>query len=343
MCSRRCVGRMRVMLVFLLCNDDECGDRLLAAEKREDFSQEINLDLGIGRCACANEEGLKGFKKIKQEKKKESFSLLLSFMILSFSPQSSDRKIDMDPEPGRCRRTDGRKWRCSKNVVPNKKYYNKMPIDSLVTSDMENKIANPGGDDLDQSQQSTLGFKKACADSINIIEGEESSFENANPRKIGSRKHGMDKNNYLSFVSPRFGLSPKSVLHCGAGKVSLGLDNNKVIENVQLRCRRTDGKKWQCRRDAVPNQKYCQRHMHRGAKRLVLNPESSTYVPATTARKARSSSAIARILDNSINLNTIPASPQHITANNSTSSSSDATTITDENISFCVTHSHPKC
>lgn len=28
----------------------------------------------------------------------------------------------MDSEPGRCKRTDGRKWRCSKNVVPLQKY-----------------------------------------------------------------------------------------------------------------------------------------------------------------------------------------------------------------------------
>lgn len=28
----------------------------------------------------------------------------------------------MDPEPGRCRRTDGKKWRCGKNVVPDQKY-----------------------------------------------------------------------------------------------------------------------------------------------------------------------------------------------------------------------------
>ncbi|GER31264.1 growth-regulating factor 7 [Striga asiatica] len=28
----------------------------------------------------------------------------------------------MDLEPDRCRRTDGRKWRCSKNVVQNQKY-----------------------------------------------------------------------------------------------------------------------------------------------------------------------------------------------------------------------------
>ena len=27
-----------------------------------------------------------------------------------------------DPEPGRCRRTDGKKWRCSRDVAPNHKY-----------------------------------------------------------------------------------------------------------------------------------------------------------------------------------------------------------------------------
>jgi hypothetical protein len=28
----------------------------------------------------------------------------------------------MEPEPGRCRRTDGKKWRCSRDVVPGHKY-----------------------------------------------------------------------------------------------------------------------------------------------------------------------------------------------------------------------------
>lgn len=28
----------------------------------------------------------------------------------------------VDPEPGRCRRTDGKKWRCGKSVVPDQKY-----------------------------------------------------------------------------------------------------------------------------------------------------------------------------------------------------------------------------
>ncbi|ONK71656.1 uncharacterized protein A4U43_C04F10980 [Asparagus officinalis] len=33
------------------------------------------------------------------------------------------------------------------------------------------------------------------------------------------------------------------------------------------RCRRTDGKKWRCARDAAPDQKYCERHLHRGRPR----------------------------------------------------------------------------
>ncbi|XP_043718143.1 growth-regulating factor 3-like [Telopea speciosissima] len=33
------------------------------------------------------------------------------------------------------------------------------------------------------------------------------------------------------------------------------------------RCRRTDGKKWRCSRDAASDQKYCERHLHRGRPR----------------------------------------------------------------------------
>ncbi|KAL7141544.1 hypothetical protein ABFS83_08G060600 [Erythranthe nasuta] len=33
------------------------------------------------------------------------------------------------------------------------------------------------------------------------------------------------------------------------------------------RCRRTDGKKWRCSRDSVPDQKYCERHINRGRHR----------------------------------------------------------------------------
>ncbi|KAK7355500.1 hypothetical protein VNO80_14757 [Phaseolus coccineus] len=42
------------------------------------------------------------------------------------------------------------------------------------------------------------------------------------------------------------------------------------------RCRRTDGKKWRCSREAVEGQKYCQRHMHRGRNRSRKPVEQSS-------------------------------------------------------------------
>ncbi|GKU98781.1 hypothetical protein SLEP1_g11731 [Rubroshorea leprosula] len=42
------------------------------------------------------------------------------------------------------------------------------------------------------------------------------------------------------------------------------------------RCRRTDGKKWRCSRDAVADQKYCERHINRGRHRSRKPVESQT-------------------------------------------------------------------
>ncbi|KAG8384242.1 hypothetical protein BUALT_Bualt04G0097500 [Buddleja alternifolia] len=42
------------------------------------------------------------------------------------------------------------------------------------------------------------------------------------------------------------------------------------------RCRRTDGKKWRCSRDAVPDQKYCERHINRGRHRSRKPVEGQT-------------------------------------------------------------------
>ncbi|XP_052189515.1 growth-regulating factor 1-like [Diospyros lotus] len=55
------------------------------------------------------------------------------------------------------------------------------------------------------------------------------------------------------------------------------------------RCRRTDGKKWRCSRDAVPDQKYCERHMNRGRHRSRKPVEGqnghSVSGPTSTAAK----------------------------------------------------------
>ncbi|XP_021717972.1 growth-regulating factor 1-like [Chenopodium quinoa] len=42
------------------------------------------------------------------------------------------------------------------------------------------------------------------------------------------------------------------------------------------RCRRTDGKKWRCSKDAVPDQKYCERHINRGRHRSRKPVEGHT-------------------------------------------------------------------
>ncbi|KAI8550118.1 hypothetical protein RHMOL_Rhmol06G0079600 [Rhododendron molle] len=51
----------------------------------------------------------------------------------------------------------------------------------------------------------------------------------------------------------------------GWGTYHLGYSNNNDPEPG--RCRRTDGKKWRCSRDAVPDGKYCERHVNRGRHR----------------------------------------------------------------------------
>ncbi|XP_073015604.1 growth-regulating factor 5-like isoform X1 [Primulina eburnea] len=52
------------------------------------------------------------------------------------------------------------------------------------------------------------------------------------------------------------------------------------------RCRRTDGKKWRCSKEAYPDSKYCERHMHRGRNRsrkpVEVNPINATSISKNT-------------------------------------------------------------
>ncbi|KAG1360555.1 Growth-regulating factor 5 [Cocos nucifera] len=50
----------------------------------------------------------------------------------------------------------------------------------------------------------------------------------------------------------------------------------KKLDPEPGRCRRTDGKKWRCSKDAYPDSKYCERHMHRGRNRSRKPVESQT-------------------------------------------------------------------
>ncbi|CAJ1968691.1 unnamed protein product [Sphenostylis stenocarpa] len=58
----------------------------------------------------------------------------------------------------------------------------------------------------------------------------------------------------------------------------------EAVDPEPGRCRRTDGKKWRCSREAVEGQKYCERHMHRGRNRSrkpVEQPRASSSSPSS--------------------------------------------------------------
>ncbi|KAK7392574.1 hypothetical protein VNO78_21017 [Psophocarpus tetragonolobus] len=61
------------------------------------------------------------------------------------------------------------------------------------------------------------------------------------------------------------------------------------------RCRRTDGKKWRCSKDAVAGQKYCERHMHRGRNRSRKHVEQRDGSASLTAIASVSSSHSASV------------------------------------------------
>ncbi|KAE9609342.1 hypothetical protein Lal_00020020 [Lupinus albus] len=78
----------------------------------------------------------------------------------------------------------------------------------------------------------------------------------------------------------------------GWGGFHLGFSNNTDPEPG--RCRRTDGKKWRCSRDAVVDQKYCERHMNRGRhrSRKPVEGQSGHALTGTTSTTNTTNSAI---------------------------------------------------
>ncbi|XP_010553873.1 PREDICTED: growth-regulating factor 4-like isoform X2 [Tarenaya hassleriana] len=66
----------------------------------------------------------------------------------------------------------------------------------------------------------------------------------------------------------------------------------KKIDPEPGRCRRTDGKKWRCSKEAHPNSKYCERHMHRGRNRSRKPVESSVQTNKTSTYSSPLSSSV---------------------------------------------------
>ncbi|KAH7850371.1 hypothetical protein Vadar_031736 [Vaccinium darrowii] len=180
---------------------------------------------------------------------------------------------------------------------------------------------------------------KNCTSNAVSVNGKDGGYKHLNNRIniTGSINNG-NADDAGSLVASRIGFSPDSVLQV-VGCSSLCLNSRNAEETELQRCRRTDGKKWRCGADVVPYNKYCERHMHRGAKKLTVATETVTVAAAAAPLPGLTIPvAIPKKESGCVNLNTnlsisITSSPQQ-TANEeekSNTSSSDADTISDEN------------
>ncbi|CAJ1949876.1 unnamed protein product [Sphenostylis stenocarpa] len=333
----------------------------------------------------------------------------------------------VDPEPHRCRRTDGKKWRCSKSVVPDQKYCerhmhrgrnrSRKPVEaSQVNSPLATKpstksptkstsktvfeISNPNltaiqpsdipsttpsrslsidncssmnrSKNLVSAADYLTGFSstsavspgstpatavnpKVAATISSVNSGNKSCLkicqkDNQSKSCIGNNRGNRSdgKGSIVgdsNGISTGIGFSPTSVLQVFGSNPSY-LNDKTNIEPAPGRCRRTDGKKWQCKSAVLPGQKYCATHMHRGAKKRFTNHETA----ATTTTAACSSATIARLPHSpattnmqkahsaipSTNLSmSVPASAPFIQCNEKSTSSGDTDTTISDTLQEC--------
>ncbi|KAM3377220.1 growth-regulating factor 1-like isoform X1 [Capsicum galapagoense] len=116
-------------------------------------------------------------------------------------------------------------------------------------------------------------------------------------------------------------LSSKLILHqphhIGWNCFPMGF--GKKIDPEPGRCRRTDGKKWRCSKEAYPDSKYCERHMHRGRNRSRKPVEIMTSNTSTTTRTTPPTAIpISSITKNTNNPSTCsPTSFSYLTSSSS--------------------------
>ncbi|KAK7390095.1 hypothetical protein VNO78_25394 [Psophocarpus tetragonolobus] len=339
-----------------------------------------------------------------------------------YSFLSFDRGKMLDPEPHRCRRTDGKKWRCGKNVVPSQKYCerhmhrgrnrSRKPVEmSQLNSPLATKtsssnishtkpasktqleISNPNLMAIQPSDTSSRTPSRSisianCSSMNNRSKNIASSadylisFSSASMMCPGStvataiapkmatfsstasvasddqkcikmcKKDKQSMNCMSNNISNRSGgkgsiigdpkgmstgidFSPRSVLQVSGCNASC-LNNRTNMEPAPVRCRRTDGKKWQCKSAVLPGQKYCATHMHRGAKKRFTSHE-----PAATA--ISSAVTIAQLPCSSATTNmqkahcAIPNTnlSMSVPASEKSQSSSDTDTTISDNLNEC--------
>ncbi|OEL32343.1 Growth-regulating factor 1, partial [Dichanthelium oligosanthes] len=92
-------------------------------------------------------------------------------------------------------------------------------------------------------------------------------------------------------TSPSLAFPPQPSL--GWGCFGMGFSRKPDEDPEPGRCRRTDGKKWRCSKEAYPDSKYCEKHMHRGKNRSRKPVEMSLATPAPSSNATSATSATA--------------------------------------------------
>ncbi|XP_062220462.1 growth-regulating factor 1-like [Phragmites australis] len=91
-------------------------------------------------------------------------------------------------------------------------------------------------------------------------------------------------------TSPSLAFPPQPSL--GWGCFGMGFSRKADEDPEPGRCRRTDGKKWRCSKEAYPDSKYCEKHMHRGKNRSRKPVEMSLATPAPSSSNAASATSV---------------------------------------------------
>ncbi|XP_020972727.1 uncharacterized protein LOC110269310 [Arachis ipaensis] len=193
----------------------------------------------------------------------------------------------MDPEPNRCRRTDGKKWRGNGVLFPNSITKPCSKLHTSIASNTKSAVSIP------TPKVTNFGNRTSVASdnrSSRDLCKKDNQIKNCVGYSISVMSSGKGSvTNDSNCISAGIGFSPRSVLQVsGCNSSHHNYTNSTELEPG--RCRRTEGKKWRCKSAVLPGQKYCTTHVHRGAKRRCSTDHEPVTTPTPTSRYANTNS-----------------------------------------------------
>ncbi|XP_026457456.1 uncharacterized protein LOC113358145 isoform X1 [Papaver somniferum] len=203
--------------------------------------------------------------------------------VLQSRKKFKERENYLESGTRRCSRTDGKSWQCFKMAVPDQKYCeNHM-------SRRNKQLKKNAETTTSATKKSVKSKKRAKATSVAI------SKSSADIKESNAGTASM-----LPSEVPR--TQKKSE------------ENEKGLEPVTRRCKITDGKNWQCYEMAVPERKYCQKHLSRGTriKKVAETTPSSTKKPIKSKKRAKAAPLATAKLSvdiKQLNIDTISMQP----------------------------------